>query len=73
MSHLKEPLLQGMGPRKRPFLMPEQLALKEAFRERSAIHGDEGRLPSMAVGVDGPGHELLAGPALADEQDGAPG
>src|ERR671923_570899 len=73
MGGLKEPLLQGSGPRKRPFLIPEQLALEEAFGERPAIHGDEGRLPSRAIVVDGPRNELLTGPALADEQDGAPG
>ena len=73
MGNLKKPLLQGMGPRKRSFLMPEQLTLKKALGERPTIHGDEGRLPSRAVVMDGPGDEFLAGAGLADEQDGASG
>ena len=53
----------------RAFGVAEQLALEEGFGEGSAVDGLEGAFGPGARVVDGPGHELLARAALADEQD----
>src|SRR3990170_8057497 len=58
------------GPGERPLLVAEQLALDEGLRDRGAAQRYKRSLPARAVPVDGPGDELLPGPALPDEQDG---
>src|SRR5256885_11455017 len=61
--------LTGEGP---PH-MAEQLALKQGFRQRAAVDGDEGSVPTGAVVMDRPGDQFLARPALPTDQDGAGG
>src|SRR3970040_1846283 len=61
------------GPRERPFLVSEQLALDERVRDGGAIDGDERTLPTGAVEMEGPGDEFLAGSALAGDEDGRTG
>ena len=51
--------------------MPEELALEQGLGDGRAVHGNERSIGALAVRVDGPGDELLAGAALArDENDG---
>jgi hypothetical protein len=56
------------GPGEGPLLVAEQLALDDRLRKRPAIHGNEFAVRTRARGVNGPGNELLAGPALAGDQ-----
>src|SRR5438105_4395919 len=62
------PLLDGPG--ERAAHVPEQLALDEAGGDRAAIHRHELAGVALRKLVDGVGDLLLAGAALADEQDG---
>ena len=50
--------------------MPEKLALDQVLRDGRAVHFDEGGVRSGALPVEGPGHKLLASPALARDQHG---
>ncbi len=50
--------------------MPEQLALEQAVRNRRAVDGDEWRAPSRRFEMDRARDQLLAGAALAAEQNG---
>ena len=49
--------------------MAEKLALEEAFGEGRAVHRDEPAPGALGVPVDRPGHQLLAGSGLSQEQD----
>ena len=51
-------------------LVPEELALQEALRERRATERHEVAVLARAVVVDGLGEELLAGAALAGDEHG---
>ena len=57
----------------RAALMTEQLALEERVRDRAAIDDDEWLLAACRQAVDQPGHQLLAGSALALNQHGGIG
>src|SRR5207253_922983 len=50
-------------------LVTEQLGLEELARERRAVDGDEGLSRARTTGVNRLGDELLAGAALADDED----
>ena len=50
--------------------MAEQLPLDEARAERGQADRDVRTVSTPAVPMDGPGDQLLAGPALAGDQDG---
>ena len=50
--------------------MAVELALHEVARDGGHVDGDERSAGPGRVGVDGAGDELLAGAALAHEQDG---
>jgi len=50
--------------------VPEELGLEQRLRERGAVDRDEGPLGPRAAVVNGAGDQLLAGPGLAQEQDG---
>ena len=64
------PLLQdAQQPGERPPFMSEQLAFDERLGNGGAIDGLERPLPTRAVEVNGPGHQLLAGAALAANED----
>jgi hypothetical protein len=51
-------------------LVAEERALHQPLRERRAVELDEGPIAPLALVVDGAREELLAGPALALEEDG---
>ena len=61
------------APVKRAALVAEQLALDQALGQGPAIDPDERAGGAVGVAVQGGGHQLLAGPALADDQDGGVG
>ena len=49
----------------RAALVPEQLALEQPIRNRTAVDYDERAIGAGAMTMDGPGHELLPGARLA--------
>ena len=51
-------------------LVAEELALDQAFGDRAAVDGYELLGAPARLGVDGAGGDLLAGPALAEEEHG---
>jgi hypothetical protein len=55
----------AVGAGKGALLVAEQLALQQLLRDGGAVEGQEGRLGTGAVLVDGAGDQLLAGAALA--------
>ena len=59
-----------IGTGERPLLVAEELALEELLGDGGAVDGDERRRRARAVLVDGAGDELLAGAALAGDEDG---
>ena len=56
-----------------PFLVAEQLALQQGFRQGGAVDRDQRPGPADGRLVDGPGHLLLAGAGLALDQHGRRG
>ena len=50
--------------------MAEELALEQVLRDRRAVQREEGLLGARAVLVDRARHQLLAGAALAGDEDG---
>ena len=60
----------GDGARERALLVAEQLALEEGLGQGRARHLHEGRRLRRAVLVDGLGEELLARPALSEQEHG---
>ena len=65
VGRLEPALAMGVGPGKGPLDMAEELALQQGFVERGAVAGDEGPLAPPAQGMNGVGHQLFAGAALA--------
>jgi len=57
------------GARESPALVAEQLAGQQVLGQRGAIEAHEGPLAARAGEVHGAGHELLAHPALAADQE----
>ena len=49
--------------------MAEELALQQVLGDRAAVDRHEGALDPLALVVDVPGDELLAGAALPADQD----
>ena len=49
-------------------LVPEQLGLDQRLRQRRAVHHHQRLVPAGRQAVQTLGHQLLAGPALADHQ-----
>src|SRR5262249_60340009 len=60
------PVLPGAG--ERTAHVPEELALQQVLRERGARDGDERAAATRAPAVDSAGEDVLAGPALARQQ-----
>ena len=60
----------AVGPRERAPHVAEELALQEVLGDGAAVDAEEGLLPPRAGVVDGAGHHLLAGAALAGDEDG---
>ena len=54
-----------------PFSCPEQFALDEATRDRSAIHLDQRPSVSLACGVDRSCNQLYSGAGFARNEDRA--
>ena len=59
----------GIGAGEGALLMTEQLGFDEVARNRGHVDGDEGALPPLAVIVQRPGDELLAGARFAGDHD----
>ena len=57
-----------VGPRERAALVPEQRALDELVRNRRQVDRDERRVAAPRLAVQQPREQLLAGPALAEDQ-----
>src|SRR5205823_2086121 len=57
--------------RERPLDVTEELRLHQGLWDRAAVDRDERPVPAGALRVDGAGDELLAGAALARDEDGA--
>src|SRR5690606_20187723 len=55
--------------RERALDVPEQEALEQRLRDRGAVDGDVGLVGAPAVPVDRTRDEVLAGAALAADQD----
>ncbi len=71
MGQLEEPglsvlLRTGEGP----FLIAEEFALDEIFRNGRKVGGHEGAVCPCGRIVDGGGQQLLSGAALAGDEDG---
>ncbi len=66
-----DPLGHGAG--EGAALVAEELALQQVLGDGGAVDGDEELLGARAVLVDGAGDELLAGAALAGDEDGGVG
>ena len=58
----------AVGAGEGALLVAEQLALQQVLRDGRAVEGQERRLGSGAVLVDGAGDQFLAGAALAGDQ-----
>ena len=71
MGQLEPSLALTDGAGERPFLVAEQLALEQRFRQGRAVDGDEREIPPRRSFVHGPRDQLLAGAGLAEDQDGA--
>src|SRR4051812_44671744 len=56
--------------RERALFMAEQRAFDQTLGERGAIQLDERAFPPIALGVDGPGEQLLTGARFTFEQHG---
>ena len=59
-----------MGIGERPFLVAEEFAFEQGFRERRAIDGDERLIAAGAQVVNRAGHDFLARTVLAENQHG---
>ena len=59
-----------MGAGERALLVAEQIGLDERLGDGGRVDGDEGPVTPRALMVDGPRDQLLAGSALAGDQDG---
>ena len=73
MGRLEQPLLRGDGPAERAFHVAEQFAFQQRGGQGAAIAGQQRAVLAAAEPMDGPHEHLLAGAALAGEQDGAVG
>ena len=61
----------GDGAGEGAFLMAEQFAFQQMFRDRGAVDRDEHLVGPPAFAVDVAGHQLLAGAVLPGDQDGS--
>src|SRR6266536_349964 len=79
-SRTYSPAITGMssersrdGAGEGALLVPEELAGDQLLRDGAGVHGDERPSGYGRALVDGARHQLLAGAALADDQDGGVG
>src|SRR6202034_424757 len=73
VSTLEESLVTALGAGEAAALVAEQLALDEGRRDGAAVERQERRLGAPAQVVQGLRREVLAGAALADQEDGGLG
>jgi len=66
----EQPVLGPAGPGESPFDVAEELAFDQRRHQRAAVDGDEWLGGIRTVGVDRAGDQLLARPALAQDQGG---
>ena len=64
----QQPVFRPVGAGESALHIAEQLALDQRRHQRPAIDGQKRLLRIGPVGVDGPGHQLLAGAAFAQHQ-----
>src|SRR5690606_17305565 len=69
VGDLEQAALGGLGVGEGAALVAEQLALDELLGERRAVDRDERARAARAARVDGARDDVLAGAALAEEQD----
>ena len=65
----EEPLASLIGAGERAALVPEQVALDQRVGDRAHVHGDERSGGALGALVHRAGDELLAGAALAEQED----
>ena len=65
---LEPALALAVCAREGPLDVAEQLAFQNVFAQRRTVQGHKRLVLARAVQVDGPGHQLLAGSALARDQ-----
>src|SRR5213594_370725 len=70
LRQLELPQLPPVGAGERALLVAEQIGLDERLGDGGRVDGDEGPVTPRALMVDGPRDQLLAGSALAGDQDG---
>jgi hypothetical protein len=70
ISRLEPAGLAADCARKRATFVPEQFALDQRLRERTAIHRNEWPVTALAQRMHEPGDQLLAGAALARDEHG---
>ena len=73
VGHFETPFPVRHGSGESAPFVAEQFAVEEGFGERRAVDLDERLVGARRVEVDRARHELLARPALAQEEDRAPG
>ena len=73
VGHLEAPLAVGARVGEGAADVAEHLALEQGRRDAAEIHLDERPLRPPAVAMDGVGDQLLAGAALAGDEDGRVG
>src|SRR5207237_7739854 len=66
VRHLERARLFVNRAGKSTFLVSEQLVLEDVLRQCRAVEGEEGTLQPLALGMDGPCDQLLAGSRLAE-------
>ena len=59
---------RGLGPGKGAFLVAEELAFDEMFRDRAAVDGDEVAVVATALFVQGAGDQVLADAGFPEQQ-----
>src|SRR6266403_1151236 len=69
IGNFKETFFGGNGAGEGTFDMAEQLRLEEVDRNGAGVDGDESFVCTRGGGVDGLGDQLLAGAALAADQN----
>ena len=69
VGHLEEPFLVVGGASERPLLVSEKLAFHQRFGNAAAVDDHKGIVAAAAFLVHGAGHQLLAGAALAGDQN----
>jgi hypothetical protein len=68
-SHFEFARLLFVRPGEGPLFVPEQFALDQRFRNRSAIHRHERTARARAEPVDGPRHQVLSRPGFSQNQN----